>query len=85
MIPELRAGWADCQRAIRDGNHRRVDEELAVFRRVVLTCQELLMRDAERIVENARSVAATVLGAGPTARGVDRDVPGLDALDPFTR
>ncbi|MFL6125073.1 hypothetical protein [Actinophytocola sp.] len=84
-IPELQASWADCQRAIRDGNHRRVDEELMVFRRTVLTCHELLVRDAERIVESAKRLATAVLSAGPTARGADLDVPGLDALDPYTR
>jgi hypothetical protein len=83
-IPELQTSWADCQRAIRDGNHRRVDEELIVFRRVALTCHELLLRDAEQVVEKARSLAATVLGAGPTAKSEDREVPGLNALDPFT-
>ena len=84
-IPELKAAWTDCQRAIRDGNHRRVDEELTVFRRVVLTCHDLLPRDAERIVDKAKELATTVLGAGPTAKGTDRDVPGLETLDPFTQ
>lgn len=83
-VPELKAAWAACQRVIRDGNHQRVDEELTLFRRIALTCHELLPRDAERIVENAKELAATVLSAGPTARGANREVPELDALDPFT-
>lgn len=83
-IPELKAAWMDCQRAIRDGNHRRVNEELTVFRRVVFTCHELLLRDAERIVVKAKHLATAVLGAGPTAKATDREVPGLEALDPFT-
>lgn len=83
-IPELKAAWADCQRALRDGNHRRVDEELTVFRRILLTCDQLLPHDAEQIVQNAKDHAGKVLRAGPTAKGADREVPELEALNPFT-
>jgi hypothetical protein len=82
-IADLRSAWGDCQRAVREGHHRRVDESLAVFRRTAMTSEELLPRDGMRLADWARQVAEDALGAGPTARDGGREVPDLDACDLF--
>jgi hypothetical protein len=82
-IPDIRRSWEECRSAIRNGQHGRVSETLAVFRRTVLTSAELLLNDARRLVHRAEECAKEALGEGPTGSRAVKDVPLLESLDLF--
>lgn len=84
-IPELAAGYARVREAFRSGRRVEVDRALAEFRRIALSCVDLLPQD--RLAVEA-CVRREVLDAGvpqTSARGGDGDVdeqgPVLRPLD----
>ena len=84
-IPDLAVGWADVQREYRAGDAGRTSEALNAFRRIALTCNDLLFDDALRLAERASAVYGDLGPPTPSVRGIgDRaGLPPLAELSPF--
>jgi hypothetical protein len=84
-IPELAAGWADVQREYRAGDAGRTGEALTAFRRIALTCNDLLFDDALRLAERASAVYGDLGPPTPRVRGTggQAELPPLTELSPF--
>jgi len=72
QIPELSAGYKRVQEEFRAGSASGTEAALAVFRRMTLTCNDLLEDDARRI---AARVADTYKAAGPPVPAVREGRP----------
>jgi hypothetical protein len=84
-IPELAAGWADVQREYRAGDAGRTGEALTAFRRIALTCNDLLFDDALRLAERAAAVYGDLGPPTPAVRGIggQAELPPLTSLSLF--
>jgi hypothetical protein len=85
LIPELASAWADVQREYRAGRPRLAADALTVFRRIALTCDDLLFDDALRIAERAEKLYGEAGPPTPAVRGTGshRELPPLESLSPF--
>lgn len=66
-IPELASAYKEVQEEYRRGRQQAVEEALAAFRRVALTCNDLQEADARQLVDK---VFATYASSGPPAPAV---------------
>lgn len=84
-IPELATGWADVQREYRAGDAGRTGEALTAFRRIALTCNDLLFDDALRLADRAAALYGDVGPPTPRVRGLggQAELPPLGSLSPF--
>lgn len=84
-IPELADAWADVQREYRTGDVERTQEALVAFRRIALTCNDLLFDDALRLAERTQAAYGALGPPTPPVRGAGnrRELPPLATLSPF--
>jgi hypothetical protein len=85
-IPEISGAFKAIQTEYRAGRKRGVEDALTVFRRVALTCNDLVESHAEALVQKVRDKFERM---GPpdssTTRGrAGPDVPELDEIDLFS-
>jgi hypothetical protein len=83
MIPELAAAHRSLRDEYRLGRARETEDAIVAFRRLALTCDDLLSEDAGRLVAKLEE---QYLEAGPPrparrARGGARELAPLEALD----
>src|SRR5262249_16958056 len=55
-IPEVAEAYAAVQAEFRAGRRQDTEEALRVFRRVVLTCNDLLPKDASRLADKVQAL-----------------------------
>jgi hypothetical protein len=79
-IPEVAEGYAVVQAEFRAGRQPDTDEALRLFRRVVLTCNDLLPKDAHRLADKVQTLYQTQR-SGVTTRSRSFEMPDLDAID----
>jgi hypothetical protein len=82
-IPELRATHDDLSRITKIGNVPAARDQFAVFRSAVLNSPDLLLGDAQRIVEEAELDLTIKLGASATSAGRGQALTPLEKLRPF--
>ncbi len=66
-IPEIAAAYKDVQDEYRAGRQQAIEEALTTFRRVALTCNDLLENDARQLVDKVNLKYASL---GPPAAAV---------------
>ncbi|MES1260505.1 MAG: hypothetical protein ABUS49_02125 [Acidobacteriota bacterium] len=71
-IPELGKAYAHVQDAYRENRRKDADAAIDIFRRVALTCNDLITSDAERVAEKVQSMYQEVGPPAPVQRGVSR-------------
>jgi hypothetical protein len=71
-IPELGNAYAHVQEAYRENRRKDADSAIDVFRRVALTCNDLVTSDGERIAEKVQSMYRDVGPPQPVERGAVR-------------
>jgi hypothetical protein len=69
MIPELATAYHTLQADVREGSYQDAKDSLTVFRRVVMTSDDLLFADAQKLVQTVEAEVTAVMGATPTAMG----------------
>jgi hypothetical protein len=85
QIPELATAYKRIQEEYRAGRETATDEALSVFRRIALTCNDLLEDDARRLVDKVtaqyqKSGPPTPAKRDPGARAVKKELPDLETL-----
>ncbi|MGW3347090.1 hypothetical protein ACWDA3_27615 [Nonomuraea rubra] len=87
-IPEIAELYGQLRAEFRRGHRNSLSEAMIAFKRVTLTCDDLLFDDALRVVE-AVEIRFRALGgrAGGSRGSAERgtNLPSLEELDPFRR
>ena len=81
QIPELKSAYASLQDVIRKGQNTQVDDAFAVFRRIALTCPDLLLADAGRLVKKINDEVAAIVGPTRTSFAAGRTIRPLNEVD----
>lgn len=84
LVPDVAEAYKEVKDALRAGDDAKTQDALAVFRRTVLTSDDLLDSDADRLVEKVEARVETIIGPRkPTAFGL----PGMrrGGSEPATR
>jgi hypothetical protein len=74
-IPELAQAFQDLLAKIRDGKEDPARESLGVYRRLVLTSQDLIDDDATQLVAKATQIVDRVFKGGPTGKETFENLP----------
>ncbi len=77
LIPDLAATHKDLRETIKSGQQTRVDEGFTVFKRAVLTSPDLLLQDAQRLVNQVEGEVKAVVSMAPTAAGLHPTISEL--------
>jgi hypothetical protein len=80
QIPEVSAAYKTLRDTVRTGDVNRSKEAFTVFKRIVLTSPDLLIADAQRLVNKVETEVSTVLKMMPTAAGPKRTLPQLSKI-----
>lgn len=80
QIREISAAYNGIMDAVRSGSINNTKERLNFFKRIVLTSPDLLMEDAQRLVEKVDSQVTTIMPATGTAAGRGHTLPELSEL-----
>lgn len=78
-IPEIATAYRVLNQDLRQNGGRKAQESLAYFRRVTLTCPDLLDTDADRLVKEVEKKVTDVLGPKALTRTKEPEL-GLPAL-----
>ena len=81
MIPELAAAHKALRDEIRNGALNKINEAFAVFRRTALSCPDLLIADAQRLVAKIEADVKAAVGPTPTAMVVGASIRELKEVD----
>jgi hypothetical protein len=79
-IDDLKVAHQELDTTVRAGKVEDAKAALAVFRRTALTSDDLVFRDAERIVGDVTREVNIILGNTPTAAGAGRGLTPLHEL-----
>jgi hypothetical protein len=79
-IPDLQASYKQLQQDVREGNLDAIHESLVIFRRVVLTSDDLLARDSSQIADRVTTEVNKVRGMTLMADVAPRELPPLERL-----
>jgi hypothetical protein len=83
-IPELTTAYGEVQREYRNGDVERTEQAMTAFRRIALTCRDLLFDDALLLVEKLDQRYEQMGPPTPVVRGgVSRALPPLAELSPY--
>lgn len=66
-IPELQKPFQELRKDVVEGNYTSAEESLKVFRRTVLTCNDLLFADAKKLYAQVERETNETLGTGTTS------------------
>ena len=72
-VPGLAEPYGVLQKDIRDGEVERAKQSLIVFKRAVLTCDDLLTEDAKNLIAKVENEVNSVMDALAVTRGAPRD------------
>ena len=81
-IPELAAAYNELMDEVRMGKYEPTMEALAVFKRVAITCPDLLPKHAMKVAQDVDGQVNSALSYVPTAAGKITLKP-LEEFDPF--
>jgi flagellar biosynthesis/type III secretory pathway protein FliH len=82
-IPELASAYKEIQEEYRRGRQQAVEEALATFRRVALTCNDLQEADARQLADKVLATYASSGPPAPAVRGSSKrqaDLPELSEI-----
>lgn len=79
-IPELAEAYAVLKSDVQKGRYNNVKESLTIFKRIVLTCDDLLSQDAIKISESVERQVNCIMSLTQTAMSESRELPGLSEI-----
>jgi hypothetical protein len=83
-IPDILKAHQSLNDDVRSSRYKAARESLAVFRRTVLTCDDLIFAHAEKLYAAVEAETNKILGMTQTGRGDALQLRPLDQVDPFT-